>query len=112
MSDYTSVRNQLLERRQELTDRLQRIKDNVIQPRTADSADRAQELENAEVIDALGNEAYAELAGISRALRRIDAGEYGDCADCGEPIPEARLRAYPLTDACVDCASLREQQRS
>ena len=112
MKDYSEIREQLLTRRADLTERLRRIKDNVVRPRTSDSADRAQELENAEVVDALGNEATLELAGITRALQRIEAGEYDRCTDCGETIPEARLRAYPYTDACVDCATEREQQQS
>ena len=111
MLDYDQIREQLLERRGQLSERLRRIKENVVRPRTSDSADRAQDLENSAVVDALGNEANAELAGISLALQRLDSGEYGQCADCGEPIPEARLLAYPLTDACVDCATAREQAR-
>jgi DnaK suppressor protein len=49
-----------------------------------------------------------ELAQIDAALRRLDAGEYGDCADCGRPIGLARLRAQPAAERCGACQSARE----
>lgn len=41
---------------------------------------------------------------IAAALERIERGVYGDCARCGEPIPEARLKADPAAPLCTDCA--------
>ncbi len=41
---------------------------------------------------------------IAAALKRLDAGDYGYCVGCGEPIPAKRL-AIDLTAArCVACA--------
>jgi DnaK suppressor protein len=40
---------------------------------------------------------------ISAALRRIDQGEYGRCAECGDAIKPARLRALPEVETCVPC---------
>lgn len=48
------------------------------------------------------------LARVETALRRIDAGEYGDCLECGEPIALARLRLDPAAALCIDCAQQRE----
>jgi RNA polymerase-binding transcription factor DksA len=45
---------------------------------------------------------------IDAALRRIDAGDYGDCASCGEEIPAKRLQALPFAIRCVKCAGARE----
>ncbi len=48
---------------------------------------------------------------IQQALDRIDAGTFGTCIACGEPISPARLRARPVTTLCIDCkreAELRE----
>lgn len=45
-----------------------------------------------------------DLARIEAALERIDAGEYGYCVACGEPIPEARLELDPAVALCVACA--------
>lgn len=47
------------------------------------------------------------LAKVNEALGRIKDGSYGDCSDCGKPIPVARLEALPYTTLCVDCAAAR-----
>ena len=51
-----------------------------------------------------------ELDAISQALLRLEAGNYGSCADCGVPIPAARLRAQPSALTCVACQAAREQR--
>jgi DnaK suppressor protein len=45
------------------------------------------------------------LQRIDGALRRLEAGEFGDCFVCGEPIPDARLEADPTTTRCRACAT-------
>jgi DnaK suppressor protein len=45
---------------------------------------------------------------ISRALHRIEVGEFGTCAECGEPIATARLKADPTVTLCVACAERAE----
>lgn len=52
-----------------------------------------------------------ELAGIRAALRRLDAGVYGDCADCGGPIPLERLLLQPAAERCVACQAALEALR-
>lgn len=42
---------------------------------------------------------------IAAALARLDADEFGYCDECGEAIPEGRLRLDPTTMLCVSCAS-------
>lgn len=44
-----------------------------------------------------------KLKAIGNALRRLEAGEYAVCEDCGDAIPERRLRAVPWAAYCVDC---------
>jgi DnaK suppressor protein len=48
------------------------------------------------------------LKRIDAALRRIGQGTYGECFDCGETIPDARLRAVPFAVRCRDCEEARE----
>ena len=43
------------------------------------------------------------LEHIVAALARFQAGDYGICHDCGEEIPEKRLRALPFATRCVPC---------
>jgi DnaK suppressor protein len=46
----------------------------------------------------------ADLAGkIKSALARLEAGRYGQCRECGEDIPAARLRALPFAARCKPC---------
>jgi len=41
---------------------------------------------------------------VYEALHRIDAGTYGRCAECKEPIAKPRLQALPYTPHCIQCA--------
>ncbi|HEV2451092.1 MAG TPA: TraR/DksA C4-type zinc finger protein [Streptosporangiaceae bacterium] len=50
------------------------------------------------------------LAQNERALARIDAGTYGVCESCGQPIGKARLQAFPRATLCVACKQ-REERR-
>ncbi len=43
------------------------------------------------------------------ALARIDAGDYGLCAECGEPIDPRRLEFDPTVDLCIGCARNAEE---
>jgi DnaK suppressor protein len=65
-----------------------------------------------EVDLALSDREVVELAKIDSALQRLDSGNYGVCADCGEPIPIARLRLEPEALRCVRCATSRERGQS
>ena len=47
----------------------------------------------------------AQLQRIRLALQRIDEGEYGYCARCGDEIPMKRLEIDAATELCVNCAS-------
>lgn len=64
-------------------------------------------------VDALQQQAMAkaqeqhratELVRIEQALRRIDEGEFGFCADCGEDIAVKRLEVDPSARLCISCA--------
>jgi RNA polymerase-binding transcription factor DksA len=54
---------------------------------------------------ALSAQALAAVEDIDRALAKIDAGTYGICERCGQPIPKERLRALPYAALCVACKS-------
>ena len=103
------VRNGLEVKLDELTARLERITKNVRTTLPSDSEERAKQLEDSEVVDALGNEARAEIQKIKTALRRMDSGEYDICTKCGSQIAKERLDAHPYARACIDCAELDEE---
>lgn len=56
----------------------------------------------------LGELAERELAQIDAALRRIEAGGYGVCRECGEEIDAARIEVLPFVLECAACAGERE----
>jgi DnaK suppressor protein len=105
-------RERLEQKKAELEVRLGRITANVRQSLETDSKERAKQLEDSEVVDALGNEARDELKKVSIALERMDKGEYGLCSDCGIRIAADRIRAYPYANECIDCANMDEKMRS
>ncbi|MEX1177303.1 MAG: TraR/DksA C4-type zinc finger protein, partial [Nitriliruptor sp.] len=47
----------------------------------------------------------ASLAEVERALEKVDAGTFGICDVCGDPIPVERLEARPFTSRCVSHAA-------
>lgn len=49
-----------------------------------------------------------ELAQFEAALHRMDAGTYGDCETCGEPIALQRLLVQPAAIRCTRCQALQE----
>ena len=104
-----ALRIELESKRDELTARLERITANVRRSLDSDSEERAKELEDSEVVDALGNEARVELKKIAVALDRMASGDYGNCTECGVEIAEQRMRAYPYAQKCIDCAELDEE---
>lgn len=47
------------------------------------------------------------LEQIEKALGRLDAGVYGICEQCGQPIEAERLDAVPYTALCITCAKMQ-----
>ena len=44
------------------------------------------------------------------ALARIEAGDYGNCRECEEPVGYRRLRARPESRLCLACRSMQESR--
>ena len=44
------------------------------------------------------------LEQVQEALTRIEAGTFGRCQECGDPIAKQRLQALPYTKHCIQCA--------
>lgn len=88
----------------ELQVRLASIKADAGQEHSPDSEEQAQERENDEVVDAIGDETRQSIREINQALRRLEEGSYGICGNCGKAIAAARLEALPEATRCIDCA--------
>lgn len=55
-------------------------------------------------LDALIHQTRGRLGEIDAALARVEAGTYGRCERCGQPIAAGRLEARPTARVCIDCA--------
>ncbi|MGB8426538.1 MAG: TraR/DksA C4-type zinc finger protein, partial [Desulfobacterales bacterium] len=55
-------------------------------------------------VNSIADLAYGRLRQIDAAIEKIDAGGYGDCERCGQPIAMARLKVIPWTPFCRFCA--------
>jgi RNA polymerase-binding protein DksA len=101
---HEALRKQLEERLAAMQARLASIKEEVTQSHSGDSAEQAQERENDEVVDAIGNETAQSIRVLQAALMRLEDGTYGLCEKCGEEISEGRLAVIPEATRCVNCA--------
>ena len=99
-----ALKQQLEERLAALRSRLSNLKKDASRAHSLDSAEQAQERENDEVVDAIGNETYVSIRLLQAALERIENDTYGSCLTCGEPIGEKRLQAMPEAAHCLACA--------
>ena len=50
----------------------------------------------------------ATLELVQDALNRIDAGSFGKCLECHEPIARQRLQYLPFVKLCIQCARKQE----
>ncbi len=56
---------------------------------------------------ALLAQAEAQAEEVRAALARLDAGTYGLCVSCGQPIDDERLEILPLSTHCIRCAQAK-----
>lgn len=100
------IRERLTAHKAELRKRVSTIHEHARNPLEQDSAEQAAQLGNVAVVSALESEAVQQIAEIDAALQRLEAGTYGACVSCGEPIGEGRLKVRPAATQCRDCAEL------
>jgi DnaK suppressor protein len=108
MLQQAIVRRNLLSKRAELMERIQRTTADIHRenaPLSRDLDDQAIERENDEVVEGIRESAQQEIACIDRALKRLEDGAYGTCTACGREIEASRLAVRPEADSCVGCAS-------
>ncbi len=70
-------------------------------------ADSSQVTAERAEVEALATSLQETLDEVDDALRKMDAGTYGNCESCGQPIAPARLEAKPTARLCMECASKR-----
>ena len=110
--DRRPFRTRLQALREQLIERLQRLDRHLhhrAEPLPADSAERAIELENRELLEGLDDGAAADLRQVEHALARLETGEYGRCEQCRATIPAERLELVPFATRCTVCARAVER---
>lgn len=109
MIDEDEVRNRLVTKQTELKRRIAGTETTERREVAEGDTDNAHQWEESDIRDDLDTQAAHELQQVNDALARLDAGEYGTCAECEEPISEARLRALPYATLCIQCAEEAER---
>jgi DnaK suppressor protein len=112
---HQELKRALEERRRAIGDNVRDQLSHVRSERAGTTADGG--LDEGEVADidvqedielALIQIKYETIERIDAALGRLEAGQYGQCVECGADISEARLRALPFAVRCVECEETRE----
>lgn len=66
---------------------------------------RMDALQNQSMTKGLQEREQQKLALLLEALERMEAGTYGSCTGCREPIGFERLLLFPEARTCAACAS-------
>jgi DnaK suppressor protein len=75
-----------------------------------DRAELAQEYDQRQRLTAQLQKDKDQLECVEAALERIEAGVFGICLLCGEPIPAQRLEALPWAELCISCREKQERK--
>ena len=106
--DLDGFRAMLLERKEELL-RISADSSEAAKPVELDQTrvgrlSRIDALQNQEMAKETDRRRQAELQRIEAAFQRIEDGEFGECANCGEAIALKRLELDPAVVVCIGCA--------
>jgi DnaK suppressor protein len=107
-----ALRQRLEKQRQDILDMYKRdlrVGQETSDDGTEDIVDRANNSYHRELMFALSDSERQLLLQIEEALARMDAGTYGHCVHCGDPIAMPRLQAVPWARYCIDCQELQEK---
>jgi DnaK suppressor protein len=72
-----------------------------------EGADEASELEKRLALEERLGESLNE---VEHALQKYEAGTYGLCDSCGQPIEQARLEAIPQASLCLSCKAKQAKE--
>jgi DnaK suppressor protein len=69
-------------------------------------SDRSHSTEERSRVISVVRALRSNLHEVERAIAKMDAGTYGVCERCGNPITPERLEAIPWAILCIDCKRL------
>ena len=105
MTTHENITKALRARLSELTARVAEIDSELHKPLSANSEERATDLENQDALEGIENSEIQEIRQIQEALKRISESSYGICAKCGADIDPKRLKALLTATRCISCAA-------
>jgi len=73
-------------------------------------ADQGTDTMEREKMFLLASQLRKRLEEVSEAMLRLEAGSFGSCQVCGQPIPPRRLERVPTARTCVRCQEKLEKQ--
>jgi RNA polymerase-binding transcription factor DksA len=97
-----NMRERLINKRDEVFE-AHRLSDDarrILSEHDIELEETAQKGAIANVLATLDEQAQKEIRAISRALARMELGEYGSCEVCGKEIEMERLETIPWTSVC------------
>jgi len=104
MSENDKLKEMLESQLADLLARAEALEDDLRHPLAADSEEQAIDLADDEVLAGTDAVLRREIGEVREALLRIERGEYGVCASCGEDIAPRRLEVMPTATRCIKCA--------
>ncbi len=77
-----------------------------------DPEERATQISSDTVDRKIADDDRNLLEKVEFALKRLDDGSYCECANCGAPIPLARLQAKPSVSLCLSCQEAKDATKT
>jgi len=122
-NELKSYRKLLLERRKELMDEMGELMKEQVSSTPRDTsgdlsshafhmADQGTDAMEREMAFMFASKSGRLVYHIEEAIRRIDSGNYGLCAQCQKPISATRLKAVPHARLCIKCKESEEGRNS
>lgn len=100
----SDVKDQLLERKLELERELTKLSsEKFADDQVQDPGDQAISSAMDALRESLKEAEHVEYSRIVKALEMIEAGTYGICIECEQPIKEKRLKHFPNATRCLIC---------
>jgi RNA polymerase-binding protein DksA len=110
--EQKTFREQLMERRRQILEQLNHFREalaDLEQSRPPEMSEEAQEEATASSLVALEEQERKELGEITRALEKLDSGDFGKCEYCSKQIVLERLLALPMVRYCIRCQTKIEE---
>jgi len=86
-------------------------RDEIVIQQAPDPFDEVQLNSERDLTIALLNHETVLFRNLKAALRRIEDGSYGLCAQCEEGISAKRLAAVPWAERCIRCQEAADRDR-